>query len=143
MRLRLILAGLAVTAAIPALAAGAELRPDAWGLMNGKVVVPTKGDADGTGSIKLWFQKAPLGTRVCWRIAVSRIGTPLKVHVHKGARGETGPVVLTLGPRYVREGCVPAGSALLTAIRLRAPTYYVDVHNAAYPRGALRGQLRY
>jgi hypothetical protein len=38
-------------------------------------------------------------------------------------------------------GCVKASKSLLAKIVKRPASYYVNVHNAKYPAGALRAQL--
>ncbi|HEY1514093.1 MAG TPA: CHRD domain-containing protein [Gaiellaceae bacterium] len=41
-----------------------------------------------------------------------------------------------------RASCTTTSAALAAAIVRRPAAYYVNVHNAKYPGGALRGQLR-
>ena len=41
------------------------------------------------------------------------------------------------------EGCVPAAPALLEQIAANPAGYYVNLHNARFPAGAIRGQLDY
>ena len=99
----------------------------------GKVEVP-KGDPDGTGTFA--------GTKVCWEIKVSKVATIVAAHIHKGKAGVAGPVVVPFGKTYKSKGCVASTASLLAAIKKNPGNYYVNVHNAKYPGGALRGQLR-
>jgi hypothetical protein len=39
------------------------------------------------------------------------------------------------------QGCVTADKDLIKDIRQNPENYYVNVHNAAFPGGAVRGQL--
>jgi hypothetical protein len=105
--------------------------------LSGKVEVP-KGDPDGAGTAEVKIT----GTTVCWEIKALRVGTLLAAHIHKGAAGVAGPVVVPFGKTYKSKGCVKAPAAVAAAIRSKPGAYYVNVHNTKYPAGALRGQLR-
>jgi hypothetical protein len=50
-----------------------------------------------------------------------------------------GPVVVPLNP--YTGGCTDIDRDLALAIIMDPSGYYVNVHNAPYPAGALRGQL--
>jgi len=104
----------------------------------GKTEVP-KGDPDGSGTAELKFT----GTKVCWEIKTSKVGTIVAAHIHKGGRGVAGPVVVPFGKTFKSKGCVTSTSALVAAIQKNPSRYYVNVHNAKYPAGALRGQLQH
>lgn len=107
----------------------------------GENEVPGPGDPDGLG-----FAGVKINTRgqACWGIGVRRIVAPTAAHVHEGDAGVAGPVVVTLSPPpedgHTR-GCTPVDPALAEAIAADPSHYYVNVHNADYPSGAVRGQL--
>jgi hypothetical protein len=80
--------------------------------------------------------------KVCWEFKLARIdGKPNEAHIHKARRGVSGNVVVPLGAGYKRQGCTTASKTLVKSI-LRSPAgFYVNVHNAKHPLGAMRGQL--
>lgn len=107
--------------------------------LTGANEVPTAGDPDGRGKAKITIR----GTRLCYKIALKRIDTTTMGHIHEGDAGTAGPVVV---PLYMgqqrRKGCVTIKASLGKAILADPSGYYVNVHNATYPAGAARGQLR-
>ena len=80
--------------------------------------------------------------KVCWEFKLARIdGKPNQAHIHKGKRGVSGNVVVPLGAGYKRQGCTTASKALVRSILKSPARFYVNVHNAKHPLGAMRGQL--
>lgn len=98
--------------------------------------VPAPGDPDGLGLADVRVE----GTEVCWRISVNAVGRITGAHIHAGPRGVAGPVVVTLEP--FRSGCVDTARRTARFIRQHPSEFYVNLHNAEFPAGALRGQLR-
>jgi hypothetical protein len=81
--------------------------------------------------------------KVCWEFYLGKIdGKPTQAHIHLGKAGVSGDVVVPLGGNYKREGCTTAPKAMVKAILKKPGSYYVNVHNAKHPLGAMRGQLR-
>ena len=81
------------------------------------------------------------GTKVCWKLTYSGIGTPTASHIHKGKPGTAGPVVVPLGAAFKAKGCTTAPAAIVGAIAKNPAAYYLNIHTAKYPAGAIRGQL--
>lgn len=85
--------------------------------------------------------------QVCYRLTVAHLAPVLAAHIHAGAAGVTGPIVVPLfgysPPRTwtLFTGCVRAARPLLAAILRDPAAYYVNVHSTQYPAGAIRGQL--
>jgi hypothetical protein len=102
------------------------------------------GDPDGRGTATVLFRDTD--TTLCYAILVTGIDTPTLAHIHEGAAGVNGPVVVTFAPPETGDpgessDCVPADATVLTNIRQNPAGFYVNVHNGAYPGGAVRGQL--
>ena len=139
MKLRLLLATavLALAAPLVASAATGAMHPQLGAKLVGTAEVP-KGAPGGKGIVNLDLKTAG---KVCWTFDVSGIGTPTAAHIHKGRAGVAGPVFVPLGGSYKAKGCVAASKSAIAAIEASPNGYYVNVHTAKYPNGAIRGQL--
>lgn len=81
---------------------------------------------------------------------VDKIDTATTAHIHKGAEGTNGGVVVNLaapGDGNAAD-CLTEGEAgkfnngqTVSEILANPGAFYVNVHNADYPGGAIRGQL--
>ncbi len=111
-------------------------------LKGGNTEVPA-GDPDGSGKAKITINAAT--KQVCYDITVSGIADATMSHIHKGAAGVAGPVVVGLdtdGFAGKTKACVTADdAAVVTDILANPGNYYVNVHTADFPGGAVRGQL--
>ena len=120
--------------------------------LSGQAEVPPA-DADGTGMAVLTRSRLEGATdRLCWVLIAKNIDAPTAAHIHGQATvtGNAGVVVPLSAPTRrgsshvaISHGCAPAGVAdtLLDTIWANKSLYYVNVHNATYPGGAVRGQL--
>jgi hypothetical protein len=115
--------------------------------LSGANEVPDPGDPDGSGRAKVRINDTK-GT-VCFRLSWKDIEAPTAAHIHEGARGDAGDIVVPLFEGAVPDtisgvnGCVgELDSALLDDIQKNPRQYYVNVHNEEFPAGALRGQLK-
>jgi hypothetical protein len=109
--------------------------------MTGAEEVPARGDPDAVGTAEV--SVVDRTDNLCYRLDVHNVGTPTAAHIHRGARGVAGPPVVMLDPPADGEshGCLSVPSALVDEIEANPGGFYVNVHNAQYPNGALRGQL--
>lgn len=103
--------------------------------------VPNMGDPDGSGSFEMTINLGQ-GT-LTYELNVSGIEPATGAHIHIGAAGVAGGVVVGLIPPTdgSSSGTVTVSKALAREILKNPEAYYVNVHNAEYPGGALRGQL--
>ena len=108
----------------------------------GNQEVPGPGDPDGTGTAKITADSTT--NTICFDLTVQNIDTANAAHIHRGARGVAGPPVLTLDNPVDGsiKGCADVEKSLAAAIIANPANFYVNVHNARYPNGAIRGQLR-
>ena len=98
-------------------------------------------DPDGTGMARISVNDA--SNRVCTDLEVRMIDNVTAAHIHRGAAGTNGPPVITLDPPDDNDSddCDDADDALVDEIRANPSAFYVNVHTAAYPNGAIRGQI--
>lgn len=143
--------------ALPALASGNAGMKKSWNnshhsffgnrqfitMLSGASEAPGPGDPDGFGFAFVRLNKKQ--NQVCYHIRVQGIALPASAaHIHEGQKGEPGPVVVGLNPpdgSGRSSGCTTISHELLKQIRRNPENYYVNVHNAPYPNGAVRGQL--
>ena len=109
--------------------------------LTGAAEVPGPGSEKGTGSAELTVDTAK--GQICYMLMSQGTDAPTMAHIHKGAPGVAGGVVvpLTAPANGMSEGCAPAAADVLAAIVAKPSDYYVNVHSAAFPKGAIRGQL--
>lgn len=135
---------------VAALLAGCMTRPDPGNqravlsvTMTGTQETPQPGDPDGTGTVEVRVD--PQQNQVCWNLYARQIEPATAAHIHRGAAGVAGPPVVTLTTpdgAGRSQGCETVEPMLAREMVLRAHEFYVNVHTASFPNGAIRGQLR-
>jgi hypothetical protein len=110
-------------------------------IMTGANEVPGPGDPDGTGTAKIVVN--PGQKRLCFALAVTNIVPATAAHVHRAPVGVAGPVIVPLDAPSDGDsaGCRDITRALAVEIIQHPERFYVNVHNADFPAGAIRGQL--
>jgi CHRD domain len=135
-----------VALALPS-AAFAPTRP-LFAALNGQNEVNAEGergvgDRNGGGS----FTAIIKGRQLCYGLAVKDIEDPVMAHIHRGGRNTAGPIVIPLeslptsGDPGSSAGCTQVSRRLVRQIRRNPNRFYVNVHTADFPEGAVRGQL--
>ena len=138
---RRLLAVLTVVVAVVVGSAGAASAVEVFTTeLQGEEEVSRTGDLDGSGIAVVAV--APEVGLICYGIGVFGIAPATAAHIHEAPRGEAGPIVVGLNPptNGFSGGCV-ADPEEAAAIAEDPSQYYVNVHNAEFPGGALRGQL--
>lgn len=105
--------------------------------------LPAFGDPDAFGVATITLVAAG---GICYTIVLQNAAAPTAAHIHAGGGGTAGAISLVLpvvaAPLPTRiANCIAAPAALMTGIRNNPALFYVNVHNAAFPAGAVRGQL--
>ena len=114
-------------------------------------------DLDGRGkaSVRINTETGEVCFDVSWRDG----GTANRGHIHRGAAGVNGPIVVSFFDLHLPEhagdprhdileqrnelrDCVTADPAVLAEIVANPAGFYVNLHNARFPGGFVRGQLR-
>ncbi|HEU5449435.1 MAG TPA: CHRD domain-containing protein [Acidimicrobiia bacterium] len=113
-------------------------------LLSGTEEVPGPGVKDGVGAALIDIA----GSKVCADLNVTMGEKPLKAHIHKGAKGASGPVVVDLVPvfnpgeaAFTSKSCVETTADSAAQLIADPGAFYVNVHSGGYPDGAMRGQL--
>lgn len=108
----------------------------------GSQEVPGPGDPDGTGTAKITADATT--NRVCFELTTQGIVRPTAAHLHRGGAGVAGPVVVPFDAPTSGEskGCVSVDKTIAAGVIADPADYYVNIHNADYPNGAIRGQLK-
>jgi hypothetical protein len=100
-----------------------------------------KGSPTGKGNARITLDSKK--GQVCFTLAWSKIKAPTASHIHRGAKGKAGPVVVPffVSPPAKHSGCVSASKTLIAAIIKSPSAYYVNIHTKDFPAGAIRAQL--
>lgn len=134
---RLIAAAILLFGALSVFAPAASAAPVKLGATLTGAAEPAGGEAKGSGSFSVEID--PDAGDVCYTLRASGIGTATAAHIHKGAAGANGAPVVTIA--VAEDECVAAEPDVLKPIVADPAGYYVNVHTAAFPAGAIRGQL--
>lgn len=109
-------------------------------LMGSNEVGP--GDPDGMADAEISISDA--FDQVCWEVKnVRNIGAVTAAHIHYGRAGTNGPPVFTLTTSNEGrlQGCSHGREWTENRLQGNPQDFYVNLHTADYPNGAIRGQL--
>lgn len=114
-----------------------------------QIGAPGAGDADGSGTAALVVDAAR--GDICYVLRVADIGLPAAAaHIHEAPAGANGGVEIPLeaptepeatSGSGVASDCVAVSAELIADLLETPANHYVNIHNAEFTGGALRGQL--
>lgn len=107
-------------------------------LNGGNEVPPVTTAATGFGTITVGEDKTVSGS-----VTTSGI-VGVAAHIHDGAAGKNGPVIVPLSKSSDNTWSVPAGSKFsdIQYENFKAGNLYVNVHSVAHKGGEIRGQIK-
>ncbi|MGH2819184.1 MAG: CHRD domain-containing protein [Actinomycetota bacterium] len=100
------------------------------------------------GGFTVTIRRSFRGTTFRWRLEwFALTGRPIAAHVHVGARGKAGRVIISICGAAPRDRCINerGGSIRLSPAQAQAlenGNIYVNLHTKRNPAGEVRGQLR-
>jgi CHRD domain len=99
------------------------------------------GPQGGTGNATVTIDLAK--NTLCYDLSWSKeTGEPNAGHIHKGAKGMSGPTVVGFSLPDKPKDCLQVDNATLKQISDNPGGYYINLHTNRYPTGAIRGQLK-
>jgi hypothetical protein len=107
-------------------------------LTGAQEVPPVSTKASGRSTISVADDKSVSGSVIIDNM------TPTAAHIHQGAAGTNGPVIIPLTRTADKTFTVPANTKLTDAqhAAYKAGNLYINVHSAAYPAGEIRAQMK-
>src|SRR5258707_645456 len=117
--------------------------------LRGANEVPPTGSS-AFGSALVTFDQ--FNNNLTWEVNTSGIASPKLSHIHRGAAGVNGPVIINFAtdPTQIPNGrtkgtisvaTLPGADLIALASAATASGYYVNVHSDAFGGGEIRGQL--
>ncbi len=99
------------------------------------------GDPDGAGQATVTIN--PGTGRLCGAFAWQNTGPLVGLHIHEAVAGTNGKIVVPFSAagQGSNQQCVTITRELALEIIKDPSEYYVNMHTAAFPGGAVRGQL--
>ena len=121
-----------------ALPLAAQAKPVKLGATLSGANQPEGGDTDGAGTFEVEID-ADAGD-FCYTVTSTKIAAPTAAHIHTGAAGANGAPVVTIDPKG-NDDCLAVEPDVLKPIVANPAGFYVNLHTADFPGGAIRGQL--
>jgi hypothetical protein len=79
---------------------------------------------------------------LCWKFSqLTNVPSPTVARLFRDFEGATGKGGFLLGRRYKSSGCIHLAWQTLGLIGEKPYKFFLNIHNAQYPEGAVRGSL--
>jgi hypothetical protein len=110
-------------------------------ILSGSAEEPGPGDANGTGSLNITLNASQ--GRFCYELNVANIARATSASLNSGDASASGPVVIDLRPptNGTSKDCTTLDGDEVVQLLETPENFYVNVLNAEFPAGAIRGQL--
>jgi hypothetical protein len=109
--------------------------------LTGEAETPA-GDPVATGSAT--FRLRAGQGQICYQLSGTNLPAAAAAHIHRGAAGAAGPVVVPLKTPNAAgkaSGCATAARSIVASILKSPASFYANVHTTEFADGAIRGQL--
>lgn len=109
-------------------------------------VVPGPGQKGASGTADIDVTKSK--QKLCFDVSFKKVTpTPNSAEIHKGAKGDTGPKKVDLWTKSTSSpasGCIKkVAKPFLNKLGNHPENFYVQLHSTMFPKGAIRGQLKF
>jgi hypothetical protein len=99
-----------------------------------------KGSPNGSGLAVVSIEPSKGG--LCWQFSqLKNVTAPTEARIFLNFSGASGRGGYLLGRPYKSSGCIQLEPAVLALIESKPYKFYVNIHDAHYPNGAVRGPL--
>ncbi len=79
---------------------------------------------------------------LCWTFSqLKNVGAPTVARIYRAAAPGSWRYGYPLGHPYKASGCIPENSVFLGLLGAKPQEFYVSIHTARFPGGAVRGQI--
>ena len=107
-------------------------------LSGNQEIPPVATAASGTGTITVNADRSVIGNATIAGMSVT------VAHIHEGAAGTTGPIIVPLTRTAENVWSIPSGTRLTDAQyeSLKAGNLYFNIHSESHRSGEIRGQIK-
>jgi hypothetical protein len=118
-----------------------EVLPPARALTYTAHLVPFSGGSPSGSAVAL-VSLNPATSQLCWQFSqLTNVTSPTVARLYQSFPGASGTGGYLLGSTFNSSGCISRPKVIIQIIESRPQTFYVSIHTAQFPGGAVRGPL--